>query len=84
MPRNSKGQFTSNTNNGFSIPLPGFFGIYKILFIAILIFPWYVIISNKNISNTLFQYLLGNNFQKECVCEKCPDKCPIYKCNCGE
>ena len=38
MPRNSKGQITININNCFSILLPGFFGLYKILFIAIYYF----------------------------------------------
>ena len=48
--RNSKGQFTRGGD--LSIPLPGFLGIYKILIIAILIFPWYVIVSNRNFSGT--------------------------------
>ena len=46
MRRNSKGQFMSNDD--MSIHLPGFIGIYKISIVAILIFPWYVILINRN------------------------------------
>ena len=75
--RNAKGQFTSNP----VIPLPGFLGIYKIIIIIVLLFPWYAILSNKNIANNLFRFLLGNDFQKECPafdCSKCegPINCP--------
>ena len=63
--------------NGYSINIPGFVGIYKILLIAVLIFPWYVILSNKNISGTLFGYLIGNDFSKKCPpCNFDLSKCP--------
>ena len=60
--RNSKGQFISDSGNDLYIPLPGFSGLYKLLIIGFVIFPWYVILSNVNISNFLFSYLLkGSN-----------------------
>ncbi len=49
MPRNARGQFTAG-----EITLPGFSGMYKILFICVILFPWYAILSNKHISG---QYL---------------------------
>ena len=53
--------------NGLSISIPGFVRIYKILFIAVLIFPWYVILSNKNIPGIMFSYLIGKeDIQKSC------------------
>ena len=67
--RNSKGQFT---RNDLSIPLPGLSGLYKILIIGLLIFPWYVILSNKNFSRLLFLYLLGGTD----FCPKCQE-CPV-------
>ena len=73
--RNAKGQFTRGGD--LSIPLPGFLGIYKILIIAILIFPWYVIVSNRNFSGALFGYLLGNGNQ---FCQKC-EELEEYKCD---
>ena len=60
--RNSKGQFTSD----LSIPLPGFIGIYKILFFAALIFPWYVIVSKHNFIAWLFDYLVGTKEGPSC------------------
>ena len=66
--RNSKGQFTSD----LSIPLPGFIGIYKILFFAALIFPWYVIVSKHNFITWLFDYLVGTE-----ECPKCETTCPV-------
>ncbi len=70
--RNAKGQFTSD--GGICIPLPGFIGLYKILIIAVLIFPWYVILSNRNFSTTLFGYIIGTNFTG---CPKCEEfVCP--------
>ena len=68
MPRNSKGQFTSSSD--LSIPLPGFIGIYKILFFAALIFPWYVIVTRHNYMTWLFDYLVGTG-----TCKPCPE-CP--------
>ena len=78
--RNSKGQFTSD----LSIPLPGFIGIYKILFFAALIFPWYVIVSKHNFITSLFDYLVGTEECPKCetcpVCPKCETgSCPIYE-----
>ncbi len=70
--RNSKGQFISDT--AMSITLPGFTGLYKILFIAVLVFPWYVIISNRNISATLFGYIIGQNFTG---CPPCKSQCSV-------
>ena len=70
--RDSKGRFARGGE--LSIPLPGFLGIYKILIIAILIFPWYVIVSNRNFSGAIFGYLLGNgnNFCPKCEeCQEC-------------
>ena len=74
--RNSKGQFISDD---MSISLPGFTGLYKILLIAVLIFPWYVILSNRNFSTTLFGYVIGKNFTgcpqcDACECPKCPNE----------
>ena len=65
--------------NGLSISIPGFVGIYKILFIAILIFPWYVILSNKNIPGIMFSYLIGKeDIQKNCPpCKMDISKCPL-------
>ena len=74
--RNAKGQFTRN--NDLSIPLPGISGLYKILIIALLIFPWYVILSNRNFSGLLFGYLLGGtDFCPKCPVPECPE-CKIY------
>ena len=73
MKRNSKGQFISGGND-ISIPLPSFIGLYKILIIAILVFPWYAILSNKNVSNTLFQYIIGRNFTDD---KQCQTECQI-------
>ena len=78
--RNSKGQFTSD----LSIPLPGFIGIYKILFFGPLIFPWYVIVSKHNFITSLFDYLVGTEECPKCetcpVCPKCETgSCPIYE-----
>jgi hypothetical protein len=84
--RNSKGQFTSD----LSIPLPGFIGIYKILFFAALIFPWYVIVSKHNFITWLFDYLVGREEcpKRETTCPVCPKcettypVCPKYEGPC--
>ena len=73
--RNSRGQFTSD--GGINISLPGFIGLYKILIITVLIFPWYVILSNRNFSTTLFGYIIGTNFTGCPKCEECV--CPEQK-----
>ena len=68
--------------NDLSIPLPGLSGLYKILIIALLIFLWYLILSNKNFSGLLFGYLLGGtDFCPKCqVCLQCPvPECPECK-----
>ena len=80
--RNAKGQFTRNDD--LSISLPGISGLYKILIIALLIFPWYVILSNRNFSGLLFGYLLGGtDFCPKCQecqkCQVCP-QCPVPEC----
>ena len=75
--RNSKGQFTSD--GGVCISLPGFIGLYKILIIAVLIFPWYVILNNRNFLTTLFGYIIGTNFTGCPKCEECV--CPEQKKN---
>ena len=59
MPRNAKGQFTSGSD--MAIYIPSLAGLYKILIIAILIFPWYIIIRNRDFGTTLFNYLIGRN-----------------------
>ena len=86
--RNAKGQFISNSD--LSVALPGLSGLYKILIIGLLIFPWYVILSNKNFSGLLFGYLLGGtDFCPKCqecqkcqVCPQCPQcpQCPVPEC----
>ena len=80
MPRNERGQFT---RNDIYIPLPSLSGLYKILVIGILIFPWYTILKNKDYSTTLFSSMLGTEYcptYSECpVCPECitpPPKCP--------
>ena len=73
MPRNERGQFA---RNDIFIPLPSLSGLYKILIIAILIFPWYAILKSKNYTTTLFSSILGTEY--------CPD-CPTNpKCNCPD
>ena len=57
--RNARGQFV---RDDLAINLPGFTGLYKILIIAVLIFPWYVILSNRNFATTLFGYIIGKSF----------------------
>ena len=57
---NSKRQ--SKSNGDMLIHLPNFLGLYEILIIAFLIFPWYVIINNRNFSGAFIAYLLGNHF----------------------
>ena len=80
MPRNERGQFT---RNDIYIPLPSLSGLYKILVIGILIFPWYTILKNKDYSTTLFSSMLGTECCPTCfecsVCPECitpPPKCP--------
>ena len=67
--RNVRGQFV---RDDLAINLPGFTGLYKILIIAVLIFPWYVILSNRNFATTLFGYIIGKNFSgcPQCDCPK--------------
>lgn len=75
--RGSNGQFVTGRGD-VSISLPNLIGLYKILIIAVLIFPWYAILINRNVSSTLFQYIIGKNFTDNCPkCQECPDpKCP--------
>ena len=87
MPRNERGQFA---RNDIFIPLPSLSGLYKILFIGILIFPWYAILKSKNYTTTLFSSILGTEYCPDCpTCPecKCPDcicptkdKCPASHC----
>ena len=82
MPR-ERGQFT---RKDIYIPLPSLSGLYKILVIGILIFPWYTILKNKNYSTAIFSTMLGTEYCptcptcSECVCPQCPTppppKCP--------
>ena len=65
MPRNERGQFT---RNDFSIPLPSLGGLYKILIIGIVLFPWYTILKNKDYSTTLFNSMLGTEYCPPCSC----------------
>ena len=65
--RNSKGQYVSDDDS--AIHLPSFGGLLKILVLGIVIFPWYAIISNKNLSSSLFNYVIGQDF---CECPFCP------------
>ena len=80
MPRNERGQFT---RNDISIPLPSLGGLYRILIIGILIFPWYAILKNKDYSTTLFSSILGTEHCPICptcpTCSECPicPECPI-------
>ena len=71
MPRNERGQFA---RNDIFIPLPSLSGLYKILIIAILIFPWYAILKSKNYTTTLFSSILGTEY-----CPDCPT-CPTFNC----
>ena len=74
MPRNERGQFT---RNDIYIPLPSLSGLYKILVIGILIFPWYTILKNKDYSTTLFSSMLGTEYCPTCpVCPTCSE-CPV-------
>ena len=76
MPRNERGQFT---RNDISIPLPSLSGLYKILIIGILIFPWYTILKNKDYSISLFFSMLGTEYCPTCPkCHECPicPQCP--------
>ena len=74
MPRNERGQFT---RNDIYIPLPSLSGLYKILVIGILIFPWYTILKNKDYSTTLFSSMLGTEYCPICpVCSTCSE-CPV-------
>lgn len=66
-PRGSNGQFISGD---ISLPLPSFIGLYKILIVVVLIFPWYAILSNRNVSSTLFHYIIGKNFTDDCECSR--------------
>jgi len=78
MPRNERGQFTKAD---IYIPLPSWSGLYKILVISILIFPWYVILKNQDFSTALFSSMLGTDYCPKCpVCPDLPPskppKCP--------
>ena len=74
MPRNERGQFT---RNDISIPLPSLSGLYKILIVGILIFPWYTILKNKDYSTTLFSGILGEDYCPTCpICPPPPPPCP--------
>ena len=78
MPRNERGQFT---RNDIYIPLPSLSGLYKILVIGILIFPWYTILKNKDYSTTLFSSMLGTEYYPTCpVCPMLPayPACPEF------
>ena len=65
MPRNERGQFTKADNY---ISLAGWSGLYKILVIFILIFPWYVISKNK-----IFDYYIFCFIRRNYNCPKSPE-----------
>ena len=74
MPRNERGQFA---RNDISIPLPSFAGLYKILIIGILLFPWYTILKNKDYSTTIFSSILGTEYCQPYSCPYGPTPDPI-------
>ena len=65
MPKNEREQFA---RNDISINLPSFSGLYKILIIGILLFPWYTILKNKDYSTTIFFSILGTEYCRPCSC----------------
>jgi len=75
MPRNERGQFT---RNDISIPLPSLGGLYKILIIGIVLFPWYTILKKKDYSATIFSSILGKEY---CQCPLECQPCPINSIN---
>ena len=71
MPRNERGQFT---RNDISIPLPSLGGLYRILIIGILLFPWYNILKKKDYSSTIFSSILGTEYCNcPLECKPCPN-----------
>ena len=73
MPRNERGQFVRDNMN---IPLPNLSGLYKIFIISILIFPWYVILKNKDFSTMLFSGILGTDYCQCPLSKPCPIPSP--------
>ena len=62
MPRDSKGRFTTKGyENDMVIALPSFLSMLKVMIFAIIIYPWYYIVSRKNFLNVIFQYLFYNH-----------------------
>ena len=55
MPRDAKGRFTKD--NDMIIALPSFFSMLKVVIFAIIIYPWYYIISRQNFLTGIFEYL---------------------------
>ena len=61
MPRDAKVQFTTKKyNNDMVIALPSFFSMLKVMIFAIIIYPWYYIVSRKKFLNVIFEYLFYN------------------------
>ena len=61
MPRDAKGRFTTKEyNNDMVIALPSFFSMLKVMIFAIIIYPWYYIVSRKNFLNVILEYLFYN------------------------
>ena len=57
MPRDSKGRFTKEYDNGMTIALPSFFSMLKIMIFVIIIYPWYYIVTRRNFMNAIFENL---------------------------
>ena len=57
MPRDAKGRFTPKDYDNMTIALPSFLSILKVIIFAIIIYPWYYIISRKNFLTGIFEYL---------------------------
>ena len=58
MPRDSKGRFTAKGyEDNMILALPSFFTVFKMIIFAIIIYPWYYIISRQNFLTRIFEYL---------------------------
>ena len=61
MPRNAKGQFTSkNDDDGYFVQLPSPFSVLKMVIFAIILYPWYYILSKRSFASDIFEYFLQN------------------------
>ena len=57
MPRDAKGRFTKEYDNGITIALPSFFSMLKIIIFAIIMYPWYHIATRYNFLGVIFENL---------------------------